>query len=126
MIGVSIMFIRIGVSSIISSPYSASVIKMFQALEIPFFVLPLFRYITLHFDTKLSAVIYMVAYNVSAQVGQVILSSPLGILRDHLGYQPTFFVIAIIICSAGIFGYFTLRKDDDYVYGDAFNKSKSE
>ncbi|WP_242688982.1 oligosaccharide MFS transporter [Staphylococcus simiae] len=123
LIGVSIMFIRIGVSSIISSPYSASVIKMFQALEIPFFVLPMFRYITLHFDTKLSAVIYMIGYNVSAQIGQVILSSPLGILRDHLGYQPTFFVIAIIICIAGIFGYFTLRKDDDFVYGDVFNKS---
>ena len=41
---------------------------MFHALEVPLFILPI--YITLHFDTKLSATIYMVGYNVSAQVGQ--------------------------------------------------------
>ncbi|MEJ7511855.1 MFS transporter, partial [Staphylococcus lugdunensis] len=90
------------------------------ALEVPLFILPIFRYITLHFDTKLSATIYMVGYNVSAQVGQVILSGPLGTLRDHIGYQPTFFVISSIVLLAGVFAFVTLRKDDEYVFGDPF------
>ena len=122
LLGVTVMFLRIGLCGIASGPVSVSFIKMFHALEVPLFVLPIFRYITLHFDTKLSATIYMVGYNVSAQIGQVVLSSPLGILRDHIGYQPTFFVISSIVLLAGIFAFFTLRKDNEYVYGDPFVK----
>ncbi|WP_270232693.1 MFS transporter [Staphylococcus warneri] len=122
LLGVTVMFLRIGLCGIASGPVSVSFIKMFHALEVPLFVLPIFRYITLHFDTKLSATIYMVGYNVSAQIGQVVLSSPLGILRDHIGYQPTFFVISAIVLLAGIFAFFTLRKDNEYVYGDPFIK----
>ncbi|EHJ09180.1 MFS transporter [Staphylococcus simiae] len=120
MLGVTVMFLRIGLCGIAQGPVSVSFIKMFHALEVPLFILPIFRYITLHFDTKMSATIYMVGYNVSAQIGQVFLSSPLGTLRDHIGYQPTFFVISFIVLCAGIFAFFTLRKDNDFVHGDPF------
>ncbi|ADC88581.1 MULTISPECIES: MFS transporter [Staphylococcus] len=120
LLGATVMFLRIGLCGIAQGPISVSFIKMFHALEVPLFILPIFRYITLHFDTKLSATIYMVGYNVSAQVGQVILSGPLGTLRDHIGYQPTFFVISSIVLLAGVFAFVTLRKDDEYVFGDPF------
>ena len=122
LLGATVMFLRIGLCGIAQGPISVSFIKMFHALEVPLFVLPIFRYITLHFDTKLSATIYMVGYSVSAQVGQIILSGPLGTLRDHIGYQPTFFVISTIVLLAGIFAFITLRKDNEYVYGDPFVK----
>lgn len=77
------MFLRIGLCGIAQGPISVSFIKMFHALEVPLFVLPIFRYITLHFDTKLSATIYMVGYSVSAQVGQIILSGPLELYASH-------------------------------------------
>uniref|UniRef100_UPI0015D75479 MFS transporter n=1 Tax=Staphylococcus haemolyticus TaxID=1283 RepID=UPI0015D75479 len=124
LLGATVMFLRIGLCGIAQGPISISFIKMFHALEVPLFVLPIFRYITLHFDTKVSATIYMVGYQVSAQIGQVILSSPLGILRDNIGYQPTFFVISFIVLLAGIFAFITLRKDDEYVYGDPFIKNQ--
>ncbi|MCH4533033.1 MFS transporter [Staphylococcus haemolyticus] len=124
LLGATVMFLRIGLCGIAQGPVSISFIKMFHALEVPLFVLPIFRYITLHFDTKVSATIYMVGYQVSAQIGQVILSSPLGILRDNIGYQPTFFVISFIVLLAGIFAFITLRKDDEYVYGDPFIKNQ--
>lgn len=120
MLGVTVMFLRIGLCGIAQGPISVSFIKMFHALEVPLFILPIFRYITLHFNTAMSATIYMVGFNVSAQVGQVFLSSPLGTLRDHIGYQPTFFVISFIVLCAGIFSFFTLRKDNDFVHGDPF------
>lgn len=120
LLGATVMFLRIGLCGIAQGPISVSFIKMFHALEVPLFILPIFRYITLHFDTKLSATIYMVGFNISAQVGQVLLSSPLGTLRDKIGYQPTFFVISFIVLLAGIFAFFTLSKDNEKVYGDAF------
>lgn len=120
LLGATVMFLRIGLCGVAQGPISISFIKMFHALEVPLFVLPIFRYITLHFDTKVSATIYMVGYQVSAQIGQVILSTPLGNLRDNIGYQPTFFVISFIVLLAGIFAFFTLRKDNEYVYGEPF------
>ncbi|MBI5974817.1 MFS transporter [Staphylococcus canis] len=122
LLGATVMFLRIGLCGIAQGPVSVSFVKMFHALEVPLFILPIFRYITLHFDTKLSATIYMVGFCVSAQVGQVLLSSPLGILRDNIGYQPTFFIISFIVLLAGIFAFFTLRKDNEKVNGDPFVK----
>lgn len=122
LLGATVMFLRIGLCAVAQGPISVSFIKMFHSLEVPLFVLSMFRYITLHFDTKLSATIYMVGFNVAAQVGQVILSPPLGNIRDYIGYQPTFLVISAIVLLAGIYAFFTLRKDQEYVYGDLFDK----
>ena len=84
------MFFRIGLSAVFDDPIIISIVKMLHALEVPLFILPMFRYITLHFDIKLSATLYMVGFQIAAQIGLVILSTPLGILRDHIGYDKTF------------------------------------
>ncbi|PTH98477.1 MFS transporter, partial [Staphylococcus xylosus] len=121
-LGVIVMFFRIGLSGVFNDPTIVSVIKMLHALEVPLFSLPMFRYITLHFDTKLSATLYMIGFQIAAQVGQVILSTPLGILRDYVGYEKTFFVIIAIIFITGIFATFQLKNDNQNVYGDPFIK----
>ncbi|NLA29311.1 MAG: hypothetical protein GX875_06630, partial [Propionibacterium sp.] len=82
--------------------------------------LPIFRYFTLHFNPALSATLYMVGFQISAQIGNVILSRPLGMLRDSIGYQPTFLVISGIVLLAGVYAFFTLKKDDQQVLGDPF------
>ena len=58
----------------------------------------------------------MIGFQVAAQVGQVLLSTPLGSLRDHIGYSNTFRVIA----SIGIYAVIALKKDDTDIQGDAF------
>ncbi|MFD1670761.1 MFS transporter [Agrilactobacillus yilanensis] len=118
MLGVTIMFIRIGGCGFATSPVAVSLIKMLHALEVPLFILPMFRYFTLHFDTKLSATLYMIGFQVAAQVGQVILSTPLGALRDQIGYSSTFRIIALIVLCSGIYAFFALKKDDQDINGD--------
>lgn len=61
--GAFIMFARIGLCGIFHDPISISIVKMFHSIEVPLFVLPTFRYFTLHFDTKLSATLYMVWFS---------------------------------------------------------------
>jgi len=99
-------------------------IKMMHAIEVPLFMLPMFRYITLHFNPKLSATLYMIGFQIAAQIGQVILSTPLGNLRDHIGYGDTFLIISGIALLAGIFAIFTFKKDDEDVNGDPFIRQK--
>lgn len=120
MLGVTVMTLRIFGCAALSNPVAVSFVKMFHALEVPLFILPVFRYFTLHFNPALSATLYMVGFQISAQIGNVILSNPLGKLRDAMGYQPTFFVISGIVLLAGIYAFFTLKKDDEQVLGDPF------
>ncbi|BDR58532.1 hypothetical protein XA3_09950 [Xylocopilactobacillus apicola] len=123
LLGVTVMFVRIGACGLFHNPVAISCIKMLHSIEVPLFSLPIFRYFTLHFDTKLSATLYMIGFQVASQVGQFLLSTPLGTLRDKVGYSNTFHVIALTVLIAGIYAFFVLKKDDQDVYGDPFIRS---
>ena len=120
MMGVTVMCLRILGTAVFDDAVLVSIVKMFHAIEVPLFILAIFRYFTLHFPSALSATLYMVGFQISAQIGNVILSQPLGALRDSIGYQSTFYVISAIVFAAGVYAYFTLKRDDQDVYGDPF------
>lgn len=122
LLGTAIMCLRIGLCGFITDPIVISGVKMLHSLEVPLFVLSIFRYFTLHFDTKLSATLYMIGFQIAAQVGQVILSTPLGILRDNMGYSMTFKIIAFIVLLTGIYGFFIIKKDNEFVNGQPLEK----
>lgn len=125
LLGVGVMCLRIGLCGFIDNPVGISLVKMLHSFEVPLFTLPIFRYFTLHFDTKLSATLYMIGFQIAAQIGQVILSTPLGALRDSIGYSSTFKIISLIILLAGIYAAFILKKDNQDVQGDPFIKSST-
>lgn len=117
LLGCFIMVCRISGCSIASSPLAIALIKLLHAPETALFVLAIFRYFTLHFDTRVSATLYMVGFQIAASVGGIIFSVPLGSLRDSIGYQNTFMVIAGIVLCATIYAFVILREDDEEVAG---------
>lgn len=120
MLGVTVMFLRISGCAILHDPIAVSFVKMFHAAEVPLCILSIFRYFTLHFNPKLSASLYMVGFNIAAQLGSIVLSPLLGNLRDSVGYQHTFYVIAAIVLVAGIYGRIFLHADNVHVEGEPF------
>ena len=60
----------------------------------------------------------MIGFQVAAQLGQVFLSTPLGMLRDNSGYAVTFHIITIIVIAAGIYAFFVIKKDNQDVNGE--------
>lgn len=120
MLGAGVMFIRILGCAVFTDPVAVSFVKMLHAPEVALCILPIFRYFTLHFNPALSATLYMVGFNIAAQIGNVILSPILGSVRDAIGYQPTFFIIAGVVFIAFLYGVFLLKKDDQQVDGDPF------
>lgn len=124
LLGVLVMCLRIFGCAVFHDPVMVSIVKMFHAFEVPLCILAVFRYLTLHFNPALSATLYMVGFNIAAQVGNIILSPILGSVRDSIGYQPTFFVISGIVLLAGIYGLLLLKKDDDDVEGDPFIRGR--
>lgn len=126
LLGFVVMSVRILGTAVFTDPVAVSVVKMLHALEVPLCILGVFRYFTLHFNSALSATLYMVGFQIASQVGVVIMSPPLGALRDHLGYRPTFLIIAAIVAAAGTVGFLILKKDDEEVEGDPFHRDGQE
>ena len=120
LLGATVMFARIGLCGFFHDPIAVSVVKLFHSIEVPLFCLPAFRYFTLHFNPKLSATLYMVGFQIASQVGQVVLSTPLGMLHDRAGDRVTFYTISLVVLAALIYGIFVLKRDDQQVDGDPF------
>lgn len=119
LIGLVIMVLRIGGCGLVTNPLGVSIIKLLHAPETAIFILAMFRYFTLHFDTRISTTLYMVGFQIAAQVGQIIFSTPFGLLHDKIGYQPTFLIVAGIVFISAIYAFFVLKKDDQDVYGQS-------
>lgn len=117
LIGLVIMVLRIGGCGLVTNPLGVSIIKLLHAPETAIFILAMFRYFTLHFDTRISTTLYMVGFQIAAQVGQIIFSTPFGLLHDKIGYQPTFLIVAGIVFISAVYAFFVLKKDDQDVYG---------
>ena len=103
-------FLMMGVVPVVMKKIGVSKVILLPAPETALFILGIFRYFTLHFDTRMSATIYMVGFQIAAQVGQIIFSTPLGALHDDIGYQSTFLVISGIVMVASIYAFAILRK----------------
>ena len=117
LLGCTIMIVRIGGCGLVTNPLGVAIIKLLHAPETALFILAIFRYFTLHFDTRISTTLYMVGFQIAAQVGQIIFSTPLGALHDSIGYQSTFLVISGIVCVASLYAFVILKKDDQQVDG---------
>lgn len=117
LLGCTIMIVRIGGCGLVTNPLGVAIIKLLHAPETALFILAVFRYFTLHFDTRISATLYMVGFQIAAQVGQIIFSTPLGALHDSIGYQSTFLVISGIVCVASLYAFVILKNDDQQVDG---------
>ena len=103
-------FLMMGVVPVVMKKIGVRKVILLHAPETALFILGIFRYFTLHFDTRMSATIYMVGFQIAAQVGQIIFSTPLGALHDDIGYQSTFLVISGIVMVASIYAFAILRK----------------
>ena len=101
-----VMICRIGLSASLDNVYLISLVKLFHAIEIPLFILAMFKYIVANFDARLSATLYLVGFNISSNLGVIVLSKPVGKLFDNHGYSTNYYIldsIVLIISSIAIY-----------------------
>lgn len=103
-----VMICRIGLSASLDNVYLVSLVKLFHAIEIPLFILAMFKYIVANFDARLSATLYLVGFNISSNLGVIVLSKPVGKLFDNHGYSTTFYILSSIVLIISCIAIFTL------------------
>jgi MFS transporter, OHS family, lactose permease len=106
-----VMICRIALSATLDNIYLISSVKLFHAIEIPLFILAMFKYIVGNFDARLSATLYLVGFNISSNLGVIVLSWFVGKLFDKTGYAITFYVLAGVVLITSIIAIFTLSDE---------------
>jgi OHS family lactose permease-like MFS transporter len=107
----AIMTIRMVGSGLVSDPYSISIIKIIHAAEISILLVAVFKYLAVHFDTRLSSILYLVGYQFSMQLGAVAVSPLVGNLYDFIGFRKTYLLMGIVVCAFTLFGVLLLRNN---------------
>lgn len=110
MLGGIIMTCRILGSALFDDIYIISFIKMLHALEVPLFVISVFKFSVANFDKRLSSTMYLIGFNIASSLGIIVLSLPIGRLFDKVGYHSTFYIMAGVVVCTILFGYITLSK----------------
>ncbi|GGN95454.1 oligosaccharide MFS transporter [Saccharibacillus kuerlensis] len=104
-------FIRIGGSAVADDVFSLSAIRLIAAVEMPLLLISIFKYITGVFDVRLTATIYLLAFNFAKQAANVIFSSVAGSLYTSIGFQNTYYVFSVVVLIITVICFFGLSND---------------
>ncbi|MEI2469525.1 MFS transporter [Peribacillus frigoritolerans] len=104
-------FVRIFGSAIATGPVLLSIFRLIAAFEMPLLLVSIFKYITGVFDTRLSATIYLLAFNFAKQSAITIFSSAAGSMYSFMGFQNTYYCLSAVVLLVTLISYFTLSND---------------
>ncbi|KAF0866470.1 MFS transporter [Pseudomonas sp. LD120] len=107
----SIMFVRILGSGLATQAWAIAACKMLHALEVPILLVSVFKYISLNFDARLSASIYLVGFQFAQQLTAMLLSPLVGYGYDHFGFSSVYVLMAGLVGVCLVLSWTLLRKD---------------
>ncbi|GKX63122.1 MFS transporter [Pragia fontium] len=105
----SIMALRIFGSGLADDTITISAMKLLHAVELPILLISIFKYISTHFDQRLSATLYLVGFQFITQVCASILSPLAGYGYDQLGFADTYTIMGTLVASFVLASFFLLR-----------------
>jgi len=107
----SIMFVRILGSGLATEAWAVAACKMLHALEVPILLVSVFKYISLNFDSRLSASIYLVGFQFAQQLTAMLLSPLVGYGYDHFGFSSVYVLMAGLVGACLLLSWTLLRAD---------------
>ncbi|MFE8149938.1 oligosaccharide MFS transporter [Brenneria goodwinii] len=99
---------RLIASGLSDSHLIISVIKPLYGLEQSMLLVSVFKYIAEHFDKRINSTMYLLGYQAMIYVGNVVISSPAGILYDRIGFEQTYIIMGAIALVFTLISAFTL------------------
>lgn len=96
----AIMTLRIIGSGLVEGPVLISIMKLLHAVELPILLIAIFKFISTRFDHRLSATLYLVAFQFVSQVCASFLAPLAGYGYDRIGFADTYMIMG---CITGVF-----------------------
>jgi OHS family lactose permease-like MFS transporter len=111
LLAAAIMIVRIAGSGLADGPISISCMKMLHSLELPILIVSVFKYIALHFESRLASTVYMVGFSFGHSLGLAVLSPFAGKAYDLFGFPTTYLLIAAGAAVFLVWSCFSLTPD---------------
>lgn len=108
LLAASIMIVRIAGSGLATGPVTISCMKMLHSLELPLLIVSVFKYIALHFESRLASTIYMVGFSFGHSLGLAVLSPIAGKAYDLFGFPTTYLLTAAFAALFLLWSCFSL------------------
>lgn len=118
-----VMTVRVTGSAFATSAEQVFALKLLHAFELPLYVIGSFKYITTIFDVRLSATIYLIGFQFSKQVGNMLLSAYAGKLYDTIGFHSTYMILGSIVLGVTLISMFTLDNGKKHRVATVMNYS---
>lgn len=109
----SLMSFRMLGSSVADTTLAISVMKLLHAAELPLLLVSMFKYISSHFDARLSGTIFLVGFqfiNQTTAIGPAIIA---GVLYDTLGFATSYQIMGALVAGFVVISRFTLQAPDN-------------
>lgn len=107
-----VMTIRVTGSAFATTATEVFLLKLLHAFELPLYIIGSMKYIITVFDVRLSATIYLIGFQFSKQIGNMILSSVAGRMYDTIGFHDTYLMLGSVVLAVTIISIFTLENKD--------------
>lgn len=106
-----ILFLRVIGTAFTDEVWLLSFFRLLAAIEMPLMLVSIMKYIVGTFDIRLSATVYMLAFNVAKQLGVAFFSLVMGKLYVIIGFQNTYIVMSLIIIVLVCLGALLMSND---------------
>ncbi|PTI74432.1 hypothetical protein BU064_12420 [Staphylococcus succinus] len=106
-----VLFVRVVGTAFTDEIWLLSFFKLLAAIEMPLMLISIMKYIVSIFDIRLSATIYMLAFNVAKQLGVAFFSVVMGKLFVEIGFQNTYLIMSVTIIILVCIGTVLMKSD---------------
>ncbi len=107
----AILVVRVLGSALFTDTSMLILWRLLAAVEMPFMLISVMKYITRMFDVRISATAYMIGFNMAKQVGIVLFSAVFGFAYDAIGFGNTYLIMAVVVTVVTVLAAVIMRDD---------------
>ncbi|WP_282945097.1 oligosaccharide MFS transporter [Cellulomonas endometrii] len=97
MVFAAVLLVRVLGSAFFTHEWLLIAWRLLAAIEMPFLLVSVMKYITRMFDVRISATAYMLGFNFAKQIGVAIFASVFGFAYEGIGFSSAYVVMAVVI-----------------------------
>lgn len=114
----AILVVRVLGSALFTDTSMLILWRLLAAVEMPFMLISVMKYITRMFDVRISATAYMIGFNMAKQVGIVLFSAVFGFAYDAIGFGSTYLIMTAVIVAVTVVAALIMQDDRTHALAD--------
>ncbi|WP_062311298.1 oligosaccharide MFS transporter [Demequina rhizosphaerae] len=107
----AILVVRVLGSALVTTTEALIMWRLLAAIEIPFMLVSVMKYLTRMFDVKISATAYMLGFGVAKSLGVALFSAAFGRSYDRVGFEQSYLIMSVVIAVVTVLASLLMGND---------------